>query len=89
VVGDEGPGAPRDLIADELKAAGVRVTATTAAVSMGRVGVEIARLADRDDVGLIVMAPTARPTWQSITLGSTSHRVVHLAYRPILLVPAD
>jgi nucleotide-binding universal stress UspA family protein len=52
-------------------------------------GSEIARLADRDDVGLIVMAPTARPTWQSITLGSTSHRVVHLAYRPILLVPAD
>jgi len=77
-----------ELTARDLIAAGVRVTAMSAAVPMGHVAAEIARIADRVEADLIVMGTHNESDVSSITLGSTSHRVLHLAHRPILLVPA-
>ena len=58
-------------------------------VPMGHVGQEIARIAEVIDAGLIVMGTGSRSDVASMTLGSTSHRVLHRAHRPILLVPSS
>lgn len=81
-------GCVAEQISEELAAAGVRVRPLTAGVNVGHVAVEIARVADREDAGLIVMGTHSDSDLASIALGSTSHRVLHLARRPILLVPA-
>lgn len=82
-------GCPSDIIGKKLKAAGLQVTATKIGVAVGHVGAEIVRVADRCDAALIVMGTRNESDLASMTLGSTSHRVLHLAHRPVLLVPGD
>jgi nucleotide-binding universal stress UspA family protein len=78
-----------DLVAKELQSAGVKADYKTIEAPMGRVGAAIAVAADRLDAALIVMGTHGESDLESMTLGSTSHRVIHRSRRPLLLVPSD
>jgi nucleotide-binding universal stress UspA family protein len=82
-------GCVSEEIRDELRAAGVDASAVHPEVGMGHVAVEIARTADRLDATLIVMGSRCESDLVSLALGSVSHRVLHLAHRPTLLLPPE
>ena len=48
---------------------------------------ELAELADRWPVNVMVMATHGRSGWSRLTLGSVAMNVVHHATCPVLLVP--
>ena len=78
---------------DEVKAAvsalteaGVTAHAEVVDVPFGRAGQEIVELAKQHDVGVIVMGSRGRSDLTGLVLGSTAHKVIHLADRPVLVV---
>jgi nucleotide-binding universal stress UspA family protein len=78
---------------DEVKAAmsalaeaGVTAHAEVVDVPFGRAGQEIVELAKQHDVGVIVMGSRGRSELAGLVLGSTAHKVIHLADRPVLVV---
>ena len=78
---------------DEVKAAvtalteaGVTAHAEVVDVPFGRAGQEIVELAKQHDVGVIVMGSRGRSDLAGLVLGSTAHKVIHLADRPVLIV---
>ncbi|BEP14097.1 hypothetical protein acdb102_24080 [Acidothermaceae bacterium B102] len=78
-----------EVVAKDLQNAGINATYETIETAMGRVGAAISTAADRVDASLIVMGTHSESDVASLTLGSASHRVLHRAHRPVLLVPSD
>src|SRR5579859_5139449 len=66
--------------------AGVTAHAEVVDVPFGRAGQEIVELAKQHDVGVIVMGSRGRSELAGLVLGSTAHKVIHLADRPVLVV---
>jgi len=71
--------------ADGLRAKGVRQLRPC--VAEGRPAKEILKLAKQEDVDLIVLGSRGLGDIGSLLLGGLSHKVVHLADRPCLIVP--
>src|SRR3954453_1705308 len=78
-----------ELVAKDLQHLGVSADYKAIEAPMGRVGAAIAVAADRLDASVIVMGTHGESDIESMTLGSTSHRVIHRSRRPVLLVPSD
>ena len=57
-------------------------------VGHGDAGGEIVRLADAEAVDLIVIATHGMTGWRHVMFGSVAEKVVRLARRPVLTVPA-
>ena len=78
---------------DEVKAAvsalaeaGVTAHAVVGDVVLGQAAQELVDLAKQHDVGVIVMGSRGRSDLTGLVLGSTAHKVIHLADRPVLVV---
>lgn len=77
-----------EVAAKDLQNAGVDATYATIDAPSGRVGAAISTSADTLGAALIVMGTHGESDVESMTRGSTSHRVLHHTHRPVLLVPS-
>ncbi len=85
----ETPAAALDLVDEvvsELKDAGVSARGEVREAPLGRVPAIIIEFAREEDAGLIVMGSRGLSDWSGIFLGSVTHRVLHLATIPVLVV---
>lgn len=72
---------------EKLTAAGVRATGEVAANLYSHSALEITGYAKAHDVGVIVIGSRHRGDLTSLLAGSTAHKVVHMADRPVVVVP--
>lgn len=70
-----------------LRDAGVPVTAKVERVVVGHTAQQIVAAAEAEAADLIVMGCRGRSELTALVLGSTSFKVLHLANRPVLIVP--
>jgi len=75
-----------DAAVGELVAAGVKAQADIRYAFAGHAASEIIDSARAHDVGVIVMGSRGRGDLAGMLLGSTAHKVIHLADRPVLVV---
>ena len=74
--------------AEELKATGLDVTLEAHRVMLGGPAQAISALAEQVDADLIVTGTTGRSQIAGLVLGSVPQRLLHVAGRPVLAVPA-
>jgi nucleotide-binding universal stress UspA family protein len=72
--------------ADELVRAGVKAHGEVRDTIFGHAAREIVGDAREHDAGVIVMGSRGRSDLAGLVLGSTAHKVIHLADRPVLVV---
>lgn len=85
----ESPADANSLVDDavqKLTAAGVKAAGTARNSVFGYAAREILAEADSRDAGVIVMGSRGRGDLAGLLLGSTAHKVIHLAGRPVLVV---
>jgi nucleotide-binding universal stress UspA family protein len=73
-------------IVDKLTAAGVKAHGEVRNTLFGYAGREIVDDAIEHGVDVIVMGSRGRTDLAGLILGSTAHKVIHLADRPVLVV---
>ena len=71
---------------DKLTAAGVKAQGDVGTTLFGYAARSIIDDAKEHDVDIIVMGSRGRGDLAGLILGSTAHKVIHLADRPILIV---
>jgi nucleotide-binding universal stress UspA family protein len=71
---------------DALIEAGIKAHGTVRDTLFGHAAREIMADAQEHDVGAIVMGSRGRGDLAGLVLGSTAHKVIHLADRPVLVV---
>jgi nucleotide-binding universal stress UspA family protein len=89
LVADESPGeatAEVQTAVDDLVKAGVKAHGEVRDTIFGHAAREIIGDAREHDVGVIVMGSRGRSDLTGLFLGSTAHKVIHLADRPVLVV---
>ncbi len=69
-----------------LTEAGVTAHGMVRPAVYGQAAREIVEDAKQHDVKVIVMGSRGRGDWAGLLLGSTAHKVIHLADRPVLVV---
>jgi nucleotide-binding universal stress UspA family protein len=72
--------------ADSLTQAGVTAHAVVRDTLFGHAAREIIEDAHEHDCGVIIMGSRGRGDLTGLVLGSTAHKVIHLADRPVLVV---
>jgi nucleotide-binding universal stress UspA family protein len=72
---------------DVLTKAGVKVHGEIVEALHGHAAKEILRLATAYDASIIVMGTRGHNELESLLVGSTTHKVLHHADRPVLVVP--
>jgi nucleotide-binding universal stress UspA family protein len=77
---------PISAAVEALTKAGVTVHGEVRDTTFGHAAREIMEDAKEHDVGLIVMGTRGRSEVAGLVLGSTAHKVIHLADRPVLVV---
>jgi nucleotide-binding universal stress UspA family protein len=70
----------------ELTGLGVEAHGEVRDTTYGHAAREIMADAKEHDVNVIVMGSRGRGDWAGAILGSTAHKVIHLADRPVLVV---
>jgi nucleotide-binding universal stress UspA family protein len=82
----EGEGVVSKIVAD-LQAAGVIAEGEIRETNLGHVARAILHAAQDHDVRLMVLGSSSRTDLPRILLGSVASRLLHMATRPILIVP--
>lgn len=82
----EGEGVVANVVAD-LKAAGVSAEGEIRETKMGHVARAILHAAQDHDARLMVLGSSSRTDLPRIPLGSVASRLLHMATRPVLIVP--
>jgi nucleotide-binding universal stress UspA family protein len=82
---DEAHAAVAALV-DKLNAAGVKAHGDVGTTLFGYAARNIVDDAKEHDVDVIVMGSRGRGDLAGLILGSTAHKVIHLADRPVLIV---
>ena len=77
---------PVSAAVEALTAAGVTAHGEVRDTTFGHAAREIMEDAKEHDVGVIVMGTRGRSELGGLVLGSTAHKVIHLADRPVLVV---
>ncbi len=77
---------PVDTAVKALTDAGITAHAEVRETVFGHAAKEIVADAKLHDVGVIVMGSRGRGDMAGLVLGSTAHKVIHLADRPVLVV---
>jgi nucleotide-binding universal stress UspA family protein len=75
-----------DAAVEELTRAGIKAYGEVRDTVFGFAAREIVDDAMSHDVGVIVMGSKGRGDMAGLVLGSTAHKVIHLADRPVLVV---
>jgi nucleotide-binding universal stress UspA family protein len=75
-----------DAAVGELSAAGIKAHGMVKNTLFGHAAREIIEDAKAHDVGVIVMGSRGMGDLAGLVLGSTAHKVIHLADRPVLVV---
>jgi nucleotide-binding universal stress UspA family protein len=83
--GAEAEGAVTSAV-DSLTQAGIRAYGVVRDTIFGHAAREIIEDAREHDAGVIVMGSRGRSDLAGLVLGSTAHKVIHLADRPVLVV---
>jgi nucleotide-binding universal stress UspA family protein len=71
---------------EKLSSAGVRAHGHVAHTVYGYAAREIVSFAQTTGIGVIVMGSRGRGDLAGLLVGSTAHKVIHLADRPVLVV---
>jgi len=71
---------------EKLSSAGVKAHGQLAHTVYGYAAREIVSFAQRTGIGVIVMGSRGRGDLAGLLVGSTAHKVIHLADRPVLVV---
>jgi nucleotide-binding universal stress UspA family protein len=79
-------GSPVSAAVEELTKTGITAHGEVRNTTYGHAAREIMEDAKEHDVGLIVMGTRGRSEVAGLVLGSTAHKVIHLADRPVLVV---
>jgi nucleotide-binding universal stress UspA family protein len=74
-------------ITDDLRAAGIDAQSDVRDADFGHLSQKILAIADECDARIIVLGSRARTDVPHLPLGSVSHRLLHGAHRPVLIVP--
>jgi nucleotide-binding universal stress UspA family protein len=77
---------PISAAVEALTKAGVTAHGEVRDTTFGHAAREIMEDAKEHDVGVIVMGTRGRSDLGGLLLGSTAHKVIHLADRPVLVV---
>ena len=77
---------PVSAAVEELTKAGVTAHGEVRNTTYGHAAREIMADAKEHDVGVIVMGTRGRSELAGLVVGSTAHKVIHLADRPVLVV---
>jgi nucleotide-binding universal stress UspA family protein len=75
-----------DAAVSELARAGVKAHGELGRSAYGQAAQVIVGKASEYDAGLIVMGSRGRGDLAGMLLGSTAHKVIHLAHQPVLVV---
>ena len=75
-----------DAMTEELTAAGIKAHGVVRNTIFGYAASEIVEDAKNLDVGVIIMGSRGLTDLAGLLLGSTAHKVIHLADRPVLVV---
>jgi nucleotide-binding universal stress UspA family protein len=74
-------------ITDDLRAAGIDAESDVRDADFGHLSRKILAIADEHDARIIVLGSRGRTDVPHLPLGSVSHRLLHAAHRPVLIVP--
>jgi nucleotide-binding universal stress UspA family protein len=74
-----------DAAVQMLSDAGITAHGVVDDAIFGHAARYIVEAADKHDVGLIVMGSRGRSDLAGLVLGSTTHKVIHLTHRPVLV----
>jgi nucleotide-binding universal stress UspA family protein len=75
-----------DAAVEELTKAGIKAHGLVRSTIYGYAAREIVEDAKSHDVGVIIMGSRGRGDLAGLVLGSTAHKVIHLADRPVLVI---
>jgi nucleotide-binding universal stress UspA family protein len=76
-------------IVSNLSSAGITAEPEIRDADFGHIARKILAVADERDARLIVLGSSGRADMPRLPFGSVSHRLLHLARRPVLIVPRD
>jgi nucleotide-binding universal stress UspA family protein len=74
-------------LAQSLRDAGIAAEAKIVETHVGHVARAIVEAADQCDASIIVLGSRGRTDLPHVPLGSVSHKLLHMARRPVLIVP--
>lgn len=74
-------------LAQRLRDAGISAKAEIRETHVGHVARAIVEAADEHDASIIVLGSRGRTDLPHVPLGSISHKLLHMARRPVLIVP--
>ncbi len=75
--------------AEKLSSEGVEASVETAAIVLGGAAHAIEAIADGANADLIVVGTRGHSSVVGLLLGSVTHRLLHIAARPVLSVPSS
>jgi nucleotide-binding universal stress UspA family protein len=84
----EGEGVVSKIVAD-LQAAGVSAEGEIRETKLGHIAAAILHAAQDHDARLIVLGSSSRTDLPRLLLGSVATRLLHMATRPVLIVPRE
>ncbi len=76
-----------DGIVTALRAAGITAEGEVREADFGHLSRKVLAVADELDARIIVLGSRGRTDMPHLPLGSVSHRLLHAAHRPVLIVP--
>jgi nucleotide-binding universal stress UspA family protein len=76
-----------DKIVSDLQAAGVSAEGEIREANYGHIAAAILKVAQDHDARIIVLGSSSRTDLPRMPLGSVSTRLLHMATRPVLIVP--
>jgi nucleotide-binding universal stress UspA family protein len=74
-------------LVNEMRAAGITAEGDIREAEFGHISRRILEVADDYDARMVVLGARGRRDLPHLPLGSVSHRLLHAAHRPVLIVP--
>jgi nucleotide-binding universal stress UspA family protein len=76
-----------ESIVSDLRAAGISAEGEIRETHVGHIAAAILRVAKEQDARIVVLGSSSRTDLPRVLLGSVASRLLHMATRPVLIVP--